>query len=336
MISDGRAPAAPCRRCAGDDRVRNLQVLGEGGVLDQVAALAVGRHGDLVGRAHWYICQLVAARVAADVDAGGVALGVQAHAAVGQLVLQVADRDLVARDDPRAEDHVVALRELDVRVGAVGDRARAARASPWLPVHRNSTSFSGRYLAWSSVMKGSRPSSRPTWTGGGAHAVHRAAGQADLAAGGLGGADHGVHARHVRGEAGHGDLAGQAGDQLVHRHADVGFRAGRAVDEDVGAVADHGQHALVAEALDGVDVGGAAQLGIGIDLPVAGVQDRAQRRLDRQAVRLGDRVGQGDQFQVERAESKLPPSGTSVIGTSSSRPASRSFSRSRKAVNGVA
>jgi hypothetical protein len=38
-------------------------------------------------------------------------------------------------------------------------------------------------------------------------------------------------------------------DQLVtHRFADVGFRAGRAVDEDVGAVADHGQHALVAEA----------------------------------------------------------------------------------------
>ena len=32
----------------------------------------------------------------------------------------------------------------------------------------------------------------------------------------------------------------------------------------------------------------------------------------------------------------VPPSGTSVIGTSSSRPASRSFSRSTKAVNGVA
>ena len=80
-------------------------------MLQQVAALAVGRHGDLSGAPSWYISlQLVAARVAGDVDARVVALGVETHAAVGELVLQVADRDLVAGDDARGEDAVVALR----------------------------------------------------------------------------------------------------------------------------------------------------------------------------------------------------------------------------------
>ena len=70
----------------------HLQVLGQGGVLEQVAALAVGRHGDLRPRPVVHLLQLVAARVAGDVDARMVALGVEAHAAVGELVLQVADR----------------------------------------------------------------------------------------------------------------------------------------------------------------------------------------------------------------------------------------------------
>ncbi len=46
-------------------------------------------------------------------------------------------------------------------------------------------------------------------------------------------------------------------DQGVEGLADLGLRAGLAVDEDVGGIADHGQHALVAEAADGVLVGGA-------------------------------------------------------------------------------
>ena len=86
-----------------------------------------------------------AARVAGDVDAGVIALGVEPHAAVGELVLQVADRDLVARDDPRAKDHVVALPQFDVRVAAFcdarqgragdGNRAGAVRAPVAARVH---------------------------------------------------------------------------------------------------------------------------------------------------------------------------------------------------------
>ncbi len=138
--------------------------------------------------------------------------------------------------------------------------------------------------------------------GGGGHALHGAAHQAHPAPAGLGGADHRIHARHVGGEASHGHLALQRGDQGVQLFTHLGFRAGHAVDEHVRRIADHGQHALVAQLADGGGVGDLAQQRVGVDLPVAGVQHRAQRRLDRQAVGLGDRVGKRDQGQLERTQ----------------------------------
>ena len=56
--------------------------------------------------------------------------------------------------------------------------------------------------------------------------MHGAAHQTDAATGGLGGADHGIHARHVGGEAGHRHLVVQALDQVAERVADVGLGAG--------------------------------------------------------------------------------------------------------------
>ena len=82
------------------DLLRDLQVAREGDMLQEVAAFAVGRHGDLRPGPAVHFRQLVAARVAGDVDARMVTLGVEPHAAVGETVLQVADRDLVARDHP--------------------------------------------------------------------------------------------------------------------------------------------------------------------------------------------------------------------------------------------
>src|SRR5947208_3030903 len=81
-----------------------LGFLGEGGVLGQVAALAVGRHGDRRPGPLVHPLQLVSARVAGDVNTRMVALGVKAHASVGEVVLQVADRDLVAGNDARGKD----------------------------------------------------------------------------------------------------------------------------------------------------------------------------------------------------------------------------------------
>src|SRR5206468_1624234 len=86
------------------DRLGDLQVLGQGDVLQQVPPLTVGRHGDLGPRPLVHALELIAAGVAGYVDARMVAFGVEAHATIGEVVLQVADRHLVAGDDPRGED----------------------------------------------------------------------------------------------------------------------------------------------------------------------------------------------------------------------------------------
>ena len=60
-----------------------------------------------------------------------------------------------------------------------------------------------------------------------------------------------------------------AGDQRRQRSAHVGLRSRLAVDEDVGRVAHHGQHARVAESANGGGVGYRASERIRVDLPVA-------------------------------------------------------------------
>ena len=96
--------------------------------------------------------------------------------------------------------------------------------------------------------------------------------------------------------------------------AHVGLRAGLAVDEDVGGVADHGQHALVAEAADGVDVGAlrrAAGPGSIFQSPVC--------RIVPSGVRIARPFGSGIEWvrvissTSNGPSSMVPPSGTSVI-----------------------
>ena len=60
----------------------------------------------------------------------------------------------------------------------------------------------------------------------------------------------------------------------------------------------------MAERLEGVDVGEGADQRRRIELPVAGVQDVAERRAQRQRMGLGDRVGDMDQRAVERPDAE--------------------------------
>ena len=112
-----------------------------------------------------------------------------------------------------------------------------------------------------------------------------------------------VHPRHVGGEAGDGDLALQPADQR-----DQGRRARRPPSRPRRRRRRWCESQTMASTPSSPRRGWRrwsvtrAQQRVRIDLPVAGVQDRAQRRADRQAVRLGDRVGQRDQLQLERAE----------------------------------
>jgi hypothetical protein len=66
------------------------------------------------------------------------------------------------------------------------------------------------------------------------------------------------------------------------------------------------------------------------------MQDIAQGRAQHHGIGLGDRMGDGDELDLEGARAKLPDIGISVIFASPRRLASASFRRSTAAVKGVA
>ena len=131
---------------------------------------------------------------------------------------------------------------------------------------------------------------------------HGAAGERDPAAVGRGDFADRVQARHVRGETGDQHPVLEAADELHERRAHLGLGTRIAVDQRVGGIAHHGQHALVGERAQGPLVVAVADQGIGIQLPVAGVQDRAGRGPDHQRVGLGDGMGERDQLDLEGAD----------------------------------
>jgi hypothetical protein len=169
---------------------------------------------------------------------------------------------LVARDDPRREDTVIALPSLMKGWVPSATRDRAARSSPWLPVHRYRIWSAGQWLGLvvrqAAIDVGEESDVR-------AAAVMRCIDRpARATRRGLLGADHAVHAGDVRGEASDRDPALETEPISSFRPAATSvFRPGLAFDEDVGRVAHHGQHALVAEAGDGLDVGGSPITGSG-------------------------------------------------------------------------
>ena len=72
------------------------------------------------------------------------------------------------------------------------------------------------------------------------------------------------------------------------------------LDHGVGAVAHHGQHALVAKGLERGLIGRRADHRMRIELEVAGVQDRAVLGADDQRLRLRHGVGDTQELQAER------------------------------------
>jgi hypothetical protein len=160
-------------------------------------------------------------------------------------------------------------------------RERAARGSPWLPCHQIDQLVRREMLGLvvpDELTDVLEQAHRP---GGRGHAEHGAAHQAHASACGLGRADRAVDPSHIGCETAHGHLALQRGQQVGEGAADVGLRPHLAFNEDVGAVADHGEDALVPEFAQRVDVRRLADHRLGVDLPVARVQDHAQRRANR-------------------------------------------------------
>ena len=83
---------------------------------------------------------------------------------------------------------------------------------------------------------------------------------------------------------------------------DIGLRRALALAQHVGRIADQREHALFAELAQPRLVGDAADQRRRVDLPVAGMDDEAGRGADRQRAALGDRMGDGDEFDVERPD----------------------------------
>ena len=81
--------------------------------------------------------------------------------------------------------------------------------------------------------------------------------------------------------------------------AHLGLAAGMALDHRIGGVADHRQHALVAQRRQRGLVGRRADQRRRVELPVAGVQHGAVRRVDHQRLRFRDRVRHADEAQRE-------------------------------------
>ena len=131
--------------------------------------------------------------------------------------------------------------------------------------------------------------------------AHRAADQRDLAAVLLGRVHDLLDAVDVRREAGDDDAALAAREHAVQVRADdrLALRDARAVD--VRRVAAQQQQALAAELGQPRHVGRRAADRRLVELVVAGEEDGAERRLERDAARVRDRVRQVDALDLERA-----------------------------------
>ncbi len=168
------------------------------------------------------------------------------------------------------------------------------------------------------------------------HAPQGAADQGHLAVIGHGGAGDGLQPRHVAGEAADRHPALAFADQLGHRGQDVGLGARGAFDEHIGGIADHGEDIAVAQAPQGLLVGGLADDRIRVELPVTVCSTVPS--LVRNTTALGSGI---EWVSVISSSSKgpilnLPDIGISVIFALPSSPASFSLRRSTEAVKGVA
>ena len=114
--------------------------------------------------------------------------------------------------------------------------------------------------------------------GGAVDPDQRPAGQHHIPAIGLGGPGDGFQARHVGSEAGHGDPVPALADQAREAFQKVRLRAGFAGRKDIGGIANQRQHPLVAEPAKRVFVRRRADHRVGVELPVAGMQNRAKGR----------------------------------------------------------
>ncbi len=134
------------------------------------------------------------------------------------------------------------------------------------------------------------------------HAVERTARDDQVTPGGARRLTHHLDARDVGGERGDRDAVLGVFDDLGDRFRHVALGRRVALAKRIGGIDDERIDAFVAELGKAALVERLADDGRGVELPVAGVKDEAERGADRQRAHLGDRVRERDHLDVERPD----------------------------------
>src|SRR5699024_8991882 len=275
--------------------------LGVAGIGQQVPPLTVDGHDaaglDDVVR----VQQLAAGGMAGDMD---LRIGLRDHAGteLHQAVDDLEHGVLVAGDERGGEDDGVAVADLDAVV-AIGHarqrchrfalRARAHEDDLVLRVVVDLLDVDERALGHVKVAE----------VGGDLHvAHHRPADEGDVAAVGVGGVEQLLDAVDVGGEGSDDDAAFGGAEEVLEHGADVLLQGSEAGDLGVRRVRHEQVHALLAEAGEGAQVGDAAVERQLVHLEVAGVEDVPGTGADEDSQSIGDRVVDGDEFEVEGTE----------------------------------
>ena len=116
------------------------------------------------------------------------------------------------------------------------------------------------------------------------------------------GIQHLLHAVHVAREARDDHAARRLADHLVEHGADRALERREAGDVGVRGVDEEQVDALLAEPGEGAQVGEPAVERQLVHLEVAGREHEARGRADRDGERVGDRVVDRDELEVERAD----------------------------------
>ena len=223
-----------------------------------------------------------------------------------QPVDHAVDGVLVAGDEARGEDDGVARAGLDLVV-EVGHAAEHRHGLALRPGGHVDDLVVGQVAGLLVVDEHALGDVEVAEVLGDRHVAHHAAPQQrDPAAVRGRGIQHLLHAVDVAREARHDDAARRPADHLVEHGPDLALEGREAGHVGVGRVDEEEVDALLAQPGERAEVGEAAIERQLVHLEVAGCEREAGGRADRDGERIGDRVVDRDELELERAEPSRP------------------------------
>ena len=228
------------------------------------------------------------------------------RAQLHELVDDLVDLVLVARDQGAGQNHRVEFVDGDIAVVAVGDTAQGGhRLALGAGAHVDELVVL-HIMGLLQVDDGVFRQTQVAQIGCDGHVAHHGtADEHNLAAVLVSGVDDLLHAMHVAGEAGHDDLAGRLRERLVKGRTDGGLRLDEARHLGVGGVHHQKVHALLAELAEFHQIGDAMVKRQLVEFDIAGVDQGTGRSLHEYGQSVRDGVGHVHEFKVVWAHLEL-------------------------------